>query len=104
MYAYIQESGYSAVQWLGYIKDYDGGTLMECRLSARIPYTAIPAMLRAQRGALDARIRTLSKSHVVHPGLQAFAADARGRVNIADIPGAQHPSPQSPAPNPSLPT
>lgn len=57
-------------------------------MSARIPYTAIPAMLRAQRSALDARIRTLSRSHIVHPGLPAFAAGARAtRVHIAHIPG-----------------
>ncbi len=25
-------------QWGGYIKDYDGGTLMECRISRRVNY------------------------------------------------------------------
>ena len=40
----------SCAQWLGWIKDYDGGTLMECRLSGPIPYTAVPAMLHAQVG------------------------------------------------------
>ncbi len=34
------------LQWLGWIKDYDGGTLMECRLSGRIPYIAVPNMLK----------------------------------------------------------
>ena len=26
-------------QWVGYIKDYDGGTLMECILDPHTPYT-----------------------------------------------------------------
>jgi len=81
----------SELQWLGWIKDYDGGTLMECRLSARIPYTAVPAMLRAQREALDARIRTLSRSHIVHPGLSAFAGGKKGPVAVGDIPGGAPP-------------
>lgn len=91
---YFKKQGFSPSvtlprdKWFGYIKDYDGGTLMECRLSSRIPYTAIPNMLRAQRAALDARIRQLSQCHVVHPGLPAFASGARGiHVDIASIPG-----------------
>ena len=36
------------LQWLGWIKDYDGGTLMECRLSGRIPYIAVPNMLKCE--------------------------------------------------------
>ncbi len=73
-------------QWVGYIKDYDGGTLMECIISERLPYTDLPGMLRAQRAALDRHIRTLSKSHVVHRGLTAFRNGQR-RVDIASIPG-----------------
>ena len=72
---------------MGYIKDYDGGTLMECIISDRLPYTDLPGMLRAQRAALDRHIRTLSKSHVVHPGLTSFR-DGQRRVDIASIPGA----------------
>lgn len=71
---------------MGYIKDYDGGTLMECIINERLPYTDLPGMLRAQRAALDRHIRTLSLSHVVHPGLAAFA-EGRQHVDIASIPG-----------------
>ena len=42
-----------------------------------------------QREALDARIRTLSRSHIVHPGLPEFAGGKSGCLAIADIPGAQ---------------
>jgi hypothetical protein len=44
---------------------------------------------RAQREALDARIRTLSRSHIVHPGLPQFADGKRARVDVASIPGAR---------------
>ncbi len=78
-----------SAQWQGYIKDYDGGTLMECLLDSRIPHVDIPQMVRAQRAALDSRIRGLSQSHVVYRGLQHF--DEHGRrqqIDIMSIPGA----------------
>jgi hypothetical protein len=76
--------GDARAQWVGYIKDYDGGTLMECVVHAALPYAALPAMVAAQRGALDARIRSLSNAHVVHPGLPA----ARRPLPVGEIPGA----------------
>lgn len=36
-------------QWLGFIKDYDGGTLMECRIYHEVNYTDVPGMVKAQR-------------------------------------------------------
>ncbi|MCO5592483.1 hypothetical protein L7F22_046486 [Adiantum nelumboides] len=36
-------------RWQGYIKDYDGGTLMECQLDAKLPYIDLPALIRRQR-------------------------------------------------------
>ena len=35
--------------WLGFIKDYDGGTLMECVIDKRINYMRIPEMIASQR-------------------------------------------------------
>ena len=74
------------MQWVGYIKDYDGGTLMECVIVQRLPHTRLPAMLQAQKRALDSRIRQYSKSHVAHPGLSAFQEGCR-HVDISSIPG-----------------
>ena len=72
------------VQWVGWIKDYDGGTLMECVINARLPYTDFPGLVEKQREALDRHIRTLSKSHVVHPGISSFES---GRIDVGSIPG-----------------
>lgn len=54
--------------WSGYIKDYDGGTLMEFVFHKELPYTNLPRMIRRQRALLDSNIREKSKSHVEHPG------------------------------------
>ena len=77
---------------MGYIKDYDGGTLMECVINERLPYTGFPGMIAAQRAALDRSIRALSNAHVVRPGLPAFrqpgpCPGVPNAVAIADIPG-----------------
>lgn len=34
------------LQWQGYIKDYDGGTLMECRIHPSLPYGSFPGACR----------------------------------------------------------
>ncbi|KAK3280202.1 hypothetical protein CYMTET_11945 [Cymbomonas tetramitiformis] len=59
-------------KWHGYIKDYDGGTMMECALSAAISYTDFPRMIRQQREAVDAKVCELSSSHLVYPGLKVW--------------------------------
>lgn len=82
-----------APQWVGYIKDYDGGTLMECLLDEKVPWARIPPMIRAQRAALDSRIRGLSQSHVVYAGLPAshFERSNPEDLQLASIPGGRSP-------------
>lgn len=48
-------------KWAGFIKDYDGGTLMECRVHTTINYLQIPEMVRKQRAVRQA----LSCNHTV---------------------------------------
>ena len=71
--------------WFGFIKDYDGGTLMECVLHPNIPYTKFPEMISAQRAFLDKQVRRVSNYHIVHPGLQF--ADPPRPVPVKDIAG-----------------
>ena len=71
--------------WQGYIKDYDGGTLMECVLRHEVSYTEFPVVIRQQREALDKVVRTLSNAHVVRPGI--YADDGR-RIYSSDDPMA----------------
>ena len=72
------------MQWVGWIKDYDGGTLMECIINPRLPYTGFPGLVEKQREALDRHIRTLSQSHVVHPSITSFGEE---RLDVSSIPG-----------------
>ncbi|CAK0784458.1 hypothetical protein CVIRNUC_007662 [Coccomyxa viridis] len=76
-------------RWVGWIKDYDGGTLMECVINPKLPYTDFPTLVERQREALDRHIRTLSRSHVVHPGLTSFAADSHHHLSVSSIPGVK---------------
>lgn len=76
-------------RWHGYIKDYDGGILMECRMDPKLPYTDLSSMIRRQRQAIDEKIRELSNCHIVYPGIdfQKKEAGVPKRVIRDDIPG-----------------
>ncbi|KAL1838408.1 hypothetical protein VTJ49DRAFT_2692 [Mycothermus thermophilus] len=52
--------------WMGYIKDYEGGTLMQCTMLPRIRYLEAGLMLQKQKETVLAKIRRVSKSHIVH--------------------------------------
>nr|GEU53907.1 histone acetyltransferase GCN5 isoform X1 [Tanacetum cinerariifolium] len=53
----------------GYIKDYDGGILTECKIDPKLPYTDLSTMIRRQRQAIDKKIKELSNCHIVYPGI-----------------------------------
>ncbi|RYC57840.1 hypothetical protein CHU98_g8372 [Xylaria longipes] len=52
--------------WMGYIKDYEGGTIMQCSMLPRVRYLEMGRMLLKQKECVHAKIRAFSKSHVVH--------------------------------------
>lgn len=52
--------------WMGYIKDYEGGTIMQCSMLPRLRYLESGRMLLKQKECVQAKIRAISKSHVVH--------------------------------------
>lgn len=70
---YFQKQGFTKTVtlerslWVGYIKDYEGGTLMQCDMLPRVRYLEAGRMLLKQKEAIQAKIRPLSKSHIVHP-------------------------------------
>ena len=65
--------------WMGYIKDYEGGTIMQCSMLPKIRYLEVPRMLQKQKEAVQAKIRAVSKSHILHA---APAAWKNGVVSI----------------------
>lgn len=53
-------------KWMGYIKDYEGGTIMQCSMLPKIRYLESARMLLKQKAAVHAKIRSVSKSYQVH--------------------------------------
>ncbi|CAN4099480.1 unnamed protein product [Withania somnifera] len=77
-------------RWQGYIKDYDGGILMECKIDPKLPYTDLSTMIRRQRQAIDEKIRELSNCHIIYPGIDFQKKEAgipKKALKVEDIPG-----------------
>lgn len=77
-------------RWQGYIKDYDGGILMECKIDPKLPYVDLATMIRRQRQAIDEKIRELSNCHIVYSGIDFQKKEAgipRRLMKPEDIPG-----------------
>lgn len=68
-------------KWMGYIKDYEGGTIMQCTMIPRVRYLEAGRMLVKQKEAVTAKIRSVSKSHIVH---QPPAAWRNGKIETID--------------------
>ncbi|OWB63687.1 hypothetical protein B5S29_g4688 [[Candida] boidinii] len=75
--------------WMGYIKDYEGGTLMQCSMLPRIRYLDSPKILTLQKAAILRKIRSLSQSHIIRPGLKNFEKSNFKPINPMDIPGVK---------------
>lgn len=71
-------------KWQGFIKDYDGGTLMECKITTTIDYLKVPEMIAVQKKAINDKINDIASSHIVHKGL---IRKENGTINIEQIPG-----------------
>lgn len=75
--------------WAGYIKDYEGGTIMQCTMLPKVDYLDKFNILKQQQEAVMTKIRQLSKSHIIHPGLPQFQPGSLPNVNVdpKDVPG-----------------
>ncbi|KAI0268751.1 histone acetyltransferase GCN5 [Gloeopeniophorella convolvens] len=75
--------------WAGYIKDYEGGTIMQCTMLRRVDYTDTREIVAQQREAILTKIRQMSRSHEVYPGLPQFREGAPEGVVVdyRDVPG-----------------
>ncbi|CCA68335.1 related to putative histone acetylase [Serendipita indica DSM 11827] len=90
---YFKKQGFSKdvtldrVQWAGYIKDYEGATLLQCTL-VPVDYTTIRETLAQQKAWVIEKIRSRSSSHIVRPGIAAFQEGHSPTVlKYEDIPG-----------------
>jgi histone acetyltransferase len=89
---YFQKQGFTKTidlprsVWSGYIKDYEGGTLMQCSMLPRVRYLEAGRMLRKQKENILAKIRVMSKSHIVHPPPAQWANGVITPIDPLSIP------------------
>lgn len=71
----------------GYIKEYEGATLMHCELNAKIVYTELISVVRRQKEVVKQLVhRQQKKLSKVYPGLNYFKEGVRS-IPIESIPG-----------------
>ena len=75
--------------WAGYIKDYEGGTIMQCTMLPKVNYLETRALIKQQREKILEKIRERSRSHIVYDGLPQFREGAPAGVTVdpQDVPG-----------------
>lgn len=89
---YFQKQGFTKsitldrVVWMGYIKDYEGGTLMQCSMLPRIRYLEVGRLLLKQKETVHAKIRAFSKSEVVHQPPREWASGNIVPIDPLSIP------------------
>lgn len=75
-------------RWVGFIKDYDGGTLMECYIHPGMDYLGVGAIVARQRSFICERVHQQSQLETVYPGLQLFKNGKRLSTGL-DAPGVR---------------
>lgn len=90
---YFKKQGFTAEisfpreKWAGYIKDYEGGTLMQCRMVEGVCYTEVYRMLTRHKAAVVRAIEAKACWSRVHPGLDpaGFPAMAKDPLMIPGV-------------------
>lgn len=82
-------SGLDKRVWMGYIKDYEGGTLMHCPMVSKIRYLDSGKILLLQEAAIRQKISEISQTNVVRKGLDQFKDlnNIKPLNPLRDIPG-----------------
>lgn len=73
-------------RWKGYIKDYNGSTMMQCQIVKDIDYVNISEILRQQRDSIISKILDVINKQV-HPGLKWAEEEKRDEFEFDEIPG-----------------
>lgn len=92
---YFKKQGFSDTitlprnKWAGYIKDYDGATLMECHVHPSLNYLTYGEALKTQRDTLERNVvEALASGGKVYSGLSAFKSKRhKASVDPESIPG-----------------
>ena len=84
----FNQKGYMPeTRWKGYIKDYNGSTMMQCQIVKDVDYVNISDILRQQREAIIRRIHAVINKKI-YEGLKFEEADSRKQaLSFDEIPG-----------------
>lgn len=75
-------------KWVGYIKDYEGGTIMQCTMVPQVKYLQVQDILGIQRNAILKRIQEQSTEHVTYPGLRMpINKSGKRSIDPLEVPG-----------------
>jgi len=76
-------------RWKGYIKDYDGGTLMECVINTKVDYLHIRDVIKQQRQFIHDKIIEHTNVGVVYDGIDVGrrAKVKASKVDVTKIKG-----------------
>lgn len=90
---YFKKQGFSSAinlplsAYHGYIKEYEGATLMESELNPRIPYTQFSTIIKKQKEVVRQLIgRKQAEIRQERPGISCFTKDLP-QIHIREIPG-----------------
>ncbi|OII74286.1 GCN5 like acetylase [Cryptosporidium ubiquitum] len=67
-------------RWFGYIKDYDGGTLMECYINPEINYLRLSDLFHEQKSALLRAINAI-RPLKIYPGINLWDNENENTAN-----------------------
>ncbi|KAK7005041.1 histone acetyltransferase KAT2B [Biomphalaria glabrata] len=91
---YFKKQGFSKdiklprAQYLGYIKDYEGATLMGCELCPRINYTDFSRVIRKQKEIIKRlAARKSLETEKVYSGITLFKEGVKLPIPLESIPG-----------------
>jgi histone acetyltransferase len=71
-------------RWKGYIKDYNGSTMMQCKIVRDVDYSNISNILQQQRDTIIAKINSVINQRI-YPGLK-FSGE-NDSYDFDEIPG-----------------
>lgn len=92
---YFKKQGFTKLitmpkgRYFGLIKDYDGGTPMECYVHPSIDYFNLPALIQAQRDYILQRVALTTNSLTVYPPLPSDFAPSLEGVSRANLSAAK---------------
>ncbi|KAI8889729.1 putative histone acetyltransferase [Backusella circina FSU 941] len=75
-------------KWVGYIKDYEGGTIMQCTIVPKMKYLQVQDILGIQRNAILKKSQEKSTEHITYPGLRMpMGKNGKRTIDPLEVPG-----------------